>query len=207
MLGSCFGFAQGVIHLVNHVNLRHSVVRSRPGSGHDFRINKIEQQLIRLGLSPAKHSGINCIKIRTALNNWTTLSLGAHRGIFKRAMSYLLVFMIAYGSAVGASHSHGCVHPNVSKTPAFSDSGGSQSQNSRHSNHTECSMCHLQQQLFKGFASTPCLAPASSSQLTSACAPQVIYSSISTKARRGRAPPASLSLYNTDRHSPLNSHS
>jgi len=129
------------------------------------------------------------IKIRYTLMNWIRLPLRPRAGSYRRALSCLLVAMLAYGSTVAAGHSHG-VCPNPSKAVAISDPDGSHSSDTGHSRHTECSMCQFQQQLFNGFVHTPCLTPTTSSQLSSVCTPAVGYSSISTKAQRGRGPPS-----------------
>jgi hypothetical protein len=50
-------------------------------------------------------------------------------------------------------------------------------------------MCQFQQQLFNGLVHAPLFALTPSAQIAFVCAPTVIYSSTSTTAPSGRAPP------------------
>jgi hypothetical protein len=129
------------------------------------------------------------IKISNTLMNWTRLLSSPRAAVYRRVLSCLLVGMIAYGTTVAAGHSHGYVPPNRSGTATLSDPGGSTSSDARHSYETECSICQFHQQLFKHLVYTSLLSPTPSVQLSSACVAPVSYSSISTTARRGRAPP------------------
>jgi hypothetical protein len=51
-------------------------------------------------------------------------------------------------------------------------------------------MCQFQQQLFNGLFHAPLFALMPSAQIASADTPTVVYPSISTAPRRGRAPPS-----------------
>jgi len=102
----------------------------------------------------------------------------------------LLLLLIAYGATVEAVHSHGSVSPDRPGVVAISDAGGSLPSRTSHSHHTECLMCQFQQQLFNGLVHTPLFALTPSAQIASVDTPAVVYPSISTTTRRGRAPPS-----------------
>jgi len=98
--------------------------------------------------------------------------------------------LIAYGATVEAVHGHGRVAADRPGVVAISDAGESHSSDTGQSHHTECPMCQFQQQLFNGLVHTPLFALTPSAQIASDFAPAVVYLSISTTPRRGRAPPA-----------------
>jgi len=104
-------------------------------------------------------------------------------------LSYLLLFLIAYGATAGAAHSHGRVAADRPGATAVSDAGGSQSSNSGHSQHRECSMCQLQQQLFGGLVHAPMFARIPLTEVAFVSTPTLFHPSTSTTPRSGRAPP------------------
>jgi hypothetical protein len=108
---------------------------------------------------------------------------------YRRALGCLLLLLIAYGATVEAAHSHGRVSLDRLGAAAIGDAGGSQSSNQGYSHHRECSMCQFQQQLFNGLAHAPSFALTPSAQIASVDPLAVVYPSISTTPRRGRAPP------------------
>jgi len=108
---------------------------------------------------------------------------------YRRALGSLLLLLIAYGATVEAAHSHGRVSLDRSGVAAISDAGGSPSSDKGNSHHRECSMCQFQQHLFNGLAHAPLFALAPLAQIASVNTPAVVYPSISTRPRRGRAPP------------------
>lgn len=108
---------------------------------------------------------------------------------YRRALGCLLLLLIAYGATVAAVHSHGRASLDRYGIAAISDASGSQSSNQGYSHHRECSMCQFQQQLFNGLVHAPSFALTPSAQITSVDPLAVVYPSISTRPRRGRAPP------------------
>src|SRR6266567_5237428 len=123
------------------------------------------------------------------ISRTTSLVLSRRRANWRRALGYLLLLLIAYGTTVEAVHSHGSVSLDRPGVAAISDAGGSDASDTGHSHHTECPMCQFQQQLFNGLVHAPLFALTPSAQIASDCAPAVVYPSISTTIRRGRAPP------------------
>jgi hypothetical protein len=96
--------------------------------------------------------------------------------------------MIVFGTTVAQDHSHGRVRPNRLEATAISDPGSAPASDSS-SHQTECSICQFHQQLFKGLVHTSLLGPTTAAQFSTACEPLLRYSSVSTTAQRGRAPP------------------
>ena len=106
-----------------------------------------------------------------------------------RSLGCLLLLLITYGATVEAAHSHGRVSLDRPGLAAISDAGGSQSSDKGYSHHQECSMCQFQQQLFNGLVHAPLFAITPSAQIPSVNTLAVVYPSISTTPRSGRAPP------------------
>jgi DUF2946 family protein len=106
---------------------------------------------------------------------------------YRRALGCLLLLLIAYGTTV--AHSHGRVSLDRSGVAAISDAGGSQSSDKGYSHQRECSMCQFQQQLFNGLVHAPSSALTLSAQVAAVDTLAVVYPAISTRPRRGRAPP------------------
>jgi hypothetical protein len=120
-------------------------------------------------------------------------SLLSYRSVnCRRALGCLLLLLIAYGTTV--AHSHGRASLDCPGIAALSDAGGSQSSNQGYSHHRECSMCQFQQQLFNGLVHAPSFALTPSAQIASVDPLAVVYPSISTTPRRGRAPPLACQL-------------
>ena len=111
---------------------------------------------------------------------------------YRRALTCLLLVLIAYGTTV--AHSHGRVSLDLSGSVAISDAGESQSSNQGYSHQRECSMCQFQQQLFNGLVHAPSCALTPSAQIASVDPLAVVFPSISTRPRRGRAPPLACQL-------------
>jgi hypothetical protein len=106
---------------------------------------------------------------------------------YRRALGCLLLLLIAYGTTV--AHSHGRVSLDRAGVTAISDVGGSQPSDQGYSHQRECSMCQFQQQLFNGLVHAPLFAITPSAQIASVDKPAVVFPSISTTPRSGRAPP------------------
>jgi hypothetical protein len=119
--------------------------------------------------------------------SWIKSELTYRSVNYRRALGCLLVLLIAYGTTV--AHSHGRVSLDRSGIADISDAGGSQSSDKGDSHQRECSMCQFQQQLFNGLVHAPLFAITPSAQIASVDTPTVVFPSISTTPRRGRAPP------------------
>src|SRR6476659_8570976 len=72
------------------------------------------------------------------------------RGTGRSALAYLLLLTIGYGAIVEAAHSHGFSSARPSQLSAVSNGGDSHSSYQDHSNHSDCSLCQFQRQLFGG---------------------------------------------------------
>gem|GEM_PF-1217516 len=119
----------------------------------------------------------------------TSLVLSPRSAKYRRTLSWLLLLMIAYGATVEAMHSHGGITPNRSSLAAVSDAGGSQSSNTRRSQHSECSICQLQRQLFNGLVHAPVFARAPLTEIAFVFTLSVFHPSTPTTPTSGRAPP------------------
>jgi hypothetical protein len=104
-------------------------------------------------------------------------------------LGYLLLLLIISGATVEAAHSHGGIAPDRPGAAAISDARGSQSSDKNNSQHTECSMCQFQQQLFGGLVPAPLFALTPSTQIALVSTLTFFYPSTSTTPRSGRAPP------------------
>jgi len=104
-------------------------------------------------------------------------------------VGYLLFLLILYGTTAEAAHSHGAVSPDPPAVAAMSDAGGSQSSDTGHSHHTECSICQFQEQLFEGLVHAPLFTRTPLAELAFVFTPTVFYPSTSTTSPSGRAPP------------------
>ena len=100
----------------------------------------------------------------------------------------LLLLIITYGATVEAAHSHGSVSPNRSHSAALSDAGGSRP-DTNHSQHRECLMCQLQQQLFNGIIYAPLFILTPSTQTAYVSTLVVFQPSSPTTRPADRAPP------------------
>jgi hypothetical protein len=110
------------------------------------------------------------------------------RGQRRSALACLLLLTIGYGAVVEAAHSHGFSAARRAQLTAVSDDSRSQSSSQGHSNHSDCSLCQFQRQLFGGFVHVidVGLAPQQSAFPARAL---VSYLSTSTLPPSGRAPP------------------
>jgi len=123
------------------------------------------------------------------ISQTSSFAIGRRRAHPSRALACLLLLLIAYGATVQVVHSHSrvsLVHP---ATTAVSDAGELQSSRTGHSSHQECATCQFQQQLFNGLVDAPQFARTPATRIAAACALTIIYASVSTTPRRGRAPP------------------
>jgi hypothetical protein len=104
------------------------------------------------------------------------------------ALAYLLLLTIAYGAIVEAAHSHGFSSSRPSQVTAVSNGGDSQSSYQGHSNHSDCSLCQFQRQLFGGLVDVILVAH---TPQQSVFLPEETSSYLSTSALppSGRAPP------------------
>src|SRR5215813_3389157 len=104
------------------------------------------------------------------------------------ALAYLLLLTIGYGAIVEAAHSHGFSSARSSQLTAVSNGGDSQSSYQGYANHSDCSLCQFQRQLFGGLvdvilvAHTPQHVAFLSEETPS-------YLSTSALPASGRAPP------------------
>ena len=104
------------------------------------------------------------------------------------ALACLLLLTIAYGAIVEAAHSHGLPSSRASQATVVSNGTGSQSSSQGHANHSDCSLCQFQRQLFGGLAQVILIAVAPQ-QLSFLSKETVSYLSTSALPTFGRAPP------------------
>ena len=104
------------------------------------------------------------------------------------ALAYLLLLTIGYGAIVEAAHSHGFASARPSQLTAVSNGGDSQSSYQVHSNHSDCSLCQFQRQLFGGLVDVILVAH-TPQQVAFLSEETPSYLSISALPARGRAPP------------------
>ncbi|HWF88671.1 MAG TPA: hypothetical protein VN659_07550 [Pyrinomonadaceae bacterium] len=84
------------------------------------------------------------------MNLRSNLFNSVRRWSTRSALAYLLLLTIGYGAIVEAAHSHGFSSSRPSQLTAVSNGGDSQSSYQGHSNHSDCSLCQFQRQLFGG---------------------------------------------------------
>jgi hypothetical protein len=111
-----------------------------------------------------------------------------------RALSCLLLFLIAYSATLGVVHRHGAPGPfNVTSATGVSAAGGGQT-DSRSTKSPlqpdDCSICQLHRQLNGGLLYAPALLPAQAAQQAPAAATPLTYIPATHTPRRGRAPPS-----------------
>jgi hypothetical protein len=99
-----------------------------------------------------------------------------------------LLLAIGYGAIVEAAHSHGFAATRSSLLTAFSNNDDSQSSYQGHSNHSDCSLCQFQRQLFGGLVDV-ILVVHTPEQVAFLSADTPAYFSTSTLPPSGRAPP------------------
>jgi hypothetical protein len=100
-----------------------------------------------------------------------------------------LLLTIGYGAIVEAAHSHGFASARASQLIAASNSDDSHSSYQGNSNHSECSLCQFQQQLFGGLASV-ILVTHSAQQFAFHSQQTISYLSTSASPTVGRGPPS-----------------
>ena len=123
------------------------------------------------------------------MNSRTILAVSSRPAKCPRALGYLLLLLIVYGATAGAAHSHGPVSPDRPGVTAIGDAGGSQSSDTGHSRHRECSMCQFQQQLFGGLVHAPLFARTPLAEIAFVSTLAVFYPSTLTTPSSGRGPP------------------
>jgi hypothetical protein len=96
--------------------------------------------------------------------------------------------MITYGATVETVHSHGVVSTDRPGFTSLSDAGGSHS-DTNGSQHRECVICQLQQQLFNSLVHAPLFTLLPSTQTAFVSSLTVLYPSGSANRPSGRAPP------------------
>jgi len=104
------------------------------------------------------------------------------------ALAYLLLLTIGYGAIVEAAHSHGFSSSRPSQLSAVSNGGDSQSSYESHTNHSDCSLCQFQRQLFGGLVDV-ILVAYTPQQITFLSEETPSYLSTSALPASGRAPP------------------
>jgi hypothetical protein len=110
------------------------------------------------------------------------------RGKHHSSLACLLLFTIGYGAIVEAAHSHGFPSARASQLTAVCDYGSSESSYQDRSNHSDCSLCQFQRQLFGGFVHV-ILSGQAPQQIAFRSEEKVPYLPTSTLPPSGRAPP------------------
>ena len=103
-------------------------------------------------------------------------------------LACLLLLTIGYGAIVGAAHSHGFSSTRPSQLTAVSNGGDSQSSYQDRSNHSDCSLCQFQRQLFGGVVDVIFVAH-TPQQIAFRSEETPSYLSTSALPASGRAPP------------------
>ena len=104
------------------------------------------------------------------------------------ALACLLLLTIGYGSIAAAAHSHGFSSSRTSQLTAVSNGGASQSSYQDHVNHSDCSLCQFQRQLFGGSVEVILIAH-TPEQIAFLSEETPSYLSTSALPASGRAPP------------------
>jgi hypothetical protein len=114
-------------------------------------------------------------------------------------LSYLLLFLICYGSTVEIFHHHGLASQNLSAAQTSSDlsanllSDGEQSKSSTKTPlERDCLVCQFQRGLSNTAIAAPLLILAQVDVRITGSLLQVSHDSLSSTASRGRAPPLTL---------------
>jgi len=122
--------------------------------------------------------------------DFTLITSRVRRARCSRLLSYLLLFLISYGSSTEVFHHHGFAAEKTNATSAnlLSDSGRNNS-STKTPLERDCLVCQFQ----RGLSSTAMFAPflvlaRVNAQLTVSSRP-ISRDSLSTTASRGRAPP------------------
>jgi Protein of unknown function (DUF2946) len=134
------------------------------------------------------NTAVNCTSMSANVISRTILAMGCRRTKHRRVLGYLLLLMITHGATVAVAHSHGAVTPERSCFATISDAGGSHS-DTNHSDHRECVICQLQQQLFNGIVHTPFSILTPAPQIAFISTLTVLYHSSHIICPSGRAPP------------------
>jgi hypothetical protein len=111
-----------------------------------------------------------------------------------RALSCLLLFLIAYSATFGVVHRHGLPDPlNITSATGVSAAGGGQT-DSRSTKSPfrvdDCSICQFHRQLNGGLLYAPALLPAQATQQASEPVILLPHLPAAEAPRRGRAPPS-----------------
>jgi len=122
------------------------------------------------------------VKVRSNLFN------SVRRTRTHSALAYLLLLTIAYGAIVEAAHSHGYPSSRPSQLTAVSNDDNSSSSYQGHSNHSDCSLCQFQRQLFGGLVDVILVAH-TPQQTVFVSEETASYLSTSALPPSGRAPP------------------
>jgi hypothetical protein len=120
-------------------------------------------------------------------------ALSRRRVRLARALSCLLLFLIAYSATLGVVHRHGTPGPlNVTSATGTSAVGAQTDSRSTKSplRVDDCSICQLHRQLNGGLLYAPALLPAQAAQQASDPVVLLPYLPATEAPRRGRAPPS-----------------
>jgi len=116
-----------------------------------------------------------------------------------RLLSYLLLFLICYGSSVEVLHHHGLTSQNPSASQSFGETTGNQlsdGEQSKSSTKTplerDCLVCQFQRGLSSAAIAAPLLVLAPTDCQIGFSLRQFNHDSLSATASRGRAPPLTL---------------
>ena len=124
----------------------------------------------------------------------TRSALSRRRARLARALSCLLLFLIAYGATLGVVHRHDTSGPlKITSARGASAAGGGQA-DSRSTKSPfridDCSICQFHRQLNGGLLYAPALLSAQAVQQAPAAATLLTYTPAAHTPRRGRAPPS-----------------
>jgi hypothetical protein len=111
-----------------------------------------------------------------------------------RALSCLLLFLIAYGATLGVVHSHDASGPLKIQSATGVSAAGAGQTDSRPTKSPlgidDCSICQFHRQLNGGLLYAPALLPAQAVQQAPAATTPLTYIPATHTPRRGRAPPS-----------------
>jgi hypothetical protein len=130
---------------------------------------------------------------------FTVSTSGIRRARSSRVLSYLLLFLISYGSATEIFHHHGfaaqkaSVAENTNTTFANSFSSTEQkNSSSKTQQERDCLVCQFQRGLSSAAIFAPLLILAPIDIRPGVSSNPITHDSLSTTASRGRAPPITL---------------
>ena len=127
-------------------------------------------------------------RARIKVNVRSNLLNSVRRKRAHSALAYLLLLTIGYGAIVEAAHSHGFSSSRPSHLATVTNSDDSPSPFESHSNHSDCSLCQFQRQIFGGLVYVILVAH-TPQQIAFVSEETHSYLSTSALPTSGRAPP------------------